>query len=70
MVVDKSTTSQEHEFTRLSYVEVLINGKIIMEMIDSEETHNFMKKEVAKELGPELGLELDPLQNNKTPSRQ
>jgi hypothetical protein len=53
---DKSTVSQEKDFTRLCYVLTVLNGRSVNAMVDSGVTHNFMKEDVARE----LGLQLEP----------
>jgi hypothetical protein len=40
--------SQDHQ---LSFVDLVINGRIMQALVDSGASHNFLKIEVAKELG-------------------
>jgi hypothetical protein len=43
--------TQDHNATKLSYVQVEINGKMTLAMVDSSATHYFMRDNVARNLG-------------------
>ena len=57
-IATDATDSQEKDPTRLKFNSNELNGHMMMEMVDSGETHNFMKDSIAKILG--LKLEESP----------
>ena len=53
-VAAEATESQEQDPTGLNFILAEVNGCMVMAMVDSGETHNFMKDNVAKRLGLKL----------------
>ena len=56
IVAVEVTESQEQDPMGLNFISTELNGHMVMAMVDSATTHNFMKDSVSKRLGLTLGF--------------
>ena len=56
IVATEVTKSQKQDPIGLNFISAEVNGHMVMAMVDSVATHNFMKDSVSKRLGLTLGF--------------